>query len=73
MVPVTVLFHVKATCGVPWCDLTTSPTAPAMQLCPDGYSGWFGLGASGVQLASAPVAGLPSASAWGIAVRGRQR
>src|SRR5712692_9130264 len=38
----------------------------------DGYSGWSGVGRKGVQAGSASVASLPSVSARGMAVTGRQ-
>src|SRR5258707_9374233 len=38
----------------------------------DGYSGWGGVGRKGVQAGSASVASLPSVSARGMAVTGRQ-
>src|SRR5438876_1571188 len=38
----------------------------------DGYSGWSGVGRKGVQAGSASVSSLPSVSARGMAVTGRQ-
>ena len=43
------------------------------QLAPDGSSGYGGSGRSPVQAVSGSVAGLPSVSASGIAVAGRQK
>src|SRR3954468_13431640 len=42
-------------------------------LCPEMYAGNGGVTRSGVQVGSATVGGLPSRSAWRIAVTGRQR
>lgn len=49
------------------------PAAPLMLECPDGYSGCAGVANSGAQHASGIVAALPSVSASGIAVIGRQK
>jgi hypothetical protein len=46
---------------------SAATTAVLWQACAEGYSGKFGVAASGCQLGSATVAGLPSVSASGIA------
>ena len=51
----------------------TVAAAPLRLEWPEGYSGWAGVIRSGVQLGSAVVSGLPSVSASGIAVTGRQK
>src|SRR5262249_46669617 len=50
----------------------TVAAAPLKVLWPEMYSGNGGVAISGSQLGSAAVAGLPSVSASGIAVTGRQ-
>src|SRR4030095_6664669 len=54
-------------------SLRTVAIALLSVACPDGYSGWCGVAASGVQPGSASVAGLPSSSARWMAVTGRQK
>ena len=51
---------------------TTAPAAETM-VCAAGYSGCGGVARSGVQVGSGSVAGLPSVSAAGMAVTGRQK
>jgi hypothetical protein len=63
---VTSIRFVPRTCAI------TSEVAPVTHPCADGYSGWFGVGRSGVQFGSAVVARFPSMSAFRIAVYGRQ-
>src|SRR5438093_11372267 len=63
----------KATLSVPknaWSVLTM---ALDTQRWPDGCSGKGGVASNGVHVGSAIVAGLPSVSAWRIAVIGRQK
>src|SRR5437762_2113747 len=52
---------------------STVAAAPLTVEWPEGYSGKAGVVSSGVQLGSAVVSGLPSVSASGIAVTGRQK
>ena len=49
-----------------------SASAPVMQVCAAGYSGWFGVTSSGVQVGSGWVAGFPSIWALRMAMMGRQ-
>ena len=51
---------------------SVSVNAAVKQPCWDGYSGWPGTGSSDCQVGSAVVSGLPSLSAFRIAVIGRQ-
>jgi hypothetical protein len=44
--------------------------SPVMQPCAPGYSGWLGVTSSGVHVGSGCVSGLPSMSAFLIAVTG---
>jgi len=69
---VAVLEKLKLTWSVPKNDFRTAAAAPFWHMCAAGYSGWFGVGTTGVQVASAVVAALPSVSASGIALCGRQ-
>ena len=62
---------VQSTRSVPKNAETLPITAVDQKPWPDGYSGWF-TEISGRQAASPAVSGLPSSSASGIAVRGRQ-
>jgi hypothetical protein len=48
-------------------------TAAVAHACPDGYSGKFGVTASGSHVGSASVDGFPSVSPPRIAVIGRQK
>src|ERR1700693_3442903 len=52
---------------------STVAAAPLTVECPDGYSGKAGVVSRGVQVGSAGVSALPSVSASGIAVTGRQK
>jgi len=52
---------------------STTAAAPLTVEWPDGYSGWFGVAKSGIHDGSGLVPGLPSVSARGIAVTGRQK
>ena len=61
------LSSVKATSSVPKNASRAATTALLWQACAEGYSGKFGVAASGCQLGSATVAGLPSLAACGIA------
>jgi hypothetical protein len=61
------LSSVKGTLSVPKKASRAVTTAVLWQACAEGYSGKFGVVASGVQLGSATVFGLPSVSASGIA------
>ena len=54
------------------CLRSTVAAAPFWLGCPAGYSGCAGVTMSGSQPGSDAVSGLPSASASGIAVTGRQ-
>src|SRR5213592_1688158 len=53
-----------------WSVLTMAPDTHRW---PDGCSGKGGVASNGVQVGSALVAGLPSVSAWRIALIGRQK
>ena len=52
---------------------STTAAAPLTVEWPDGYSGCAGVAKSGIHEGSGLVAGLPSVSARGIAVTGRQK
>ena len=58
--------------SLPTMLVRTSAAALLTQAWADGYSGWSGVGRKGVQAGSASVASLPSVSARGMAVTGRQ-
>jgi hypothetical protein len=68
---VTLLSMLKVTSGVPWTCRSAWPSAPEVQEWAAGYSGWLGVGSTGVQSASGCVASLPSSAASGMAVCGR--
>jgi hypothetical protein len=72
VVPVAGLKALNSILSVPK-KLCSAPTsAPLPQVCPAGYSGKPGVSINGVQSGSRVVAGLPSVSAYRIAVIGRK-
>src|SRR5260221_8311845 len=59
--------------SVPQNAVSAAAAAPLNVLWPEMYSGKFGVTSSGVHVASLTVPGLPSLSAFGMAVTGRQK
>lgn len=68
-----VLSRMKSIFEVPKNFSSAVATEAAVQECAAGYSGWFGVGTTGAQAASAVVAVLPSVCASCIALVGRQK
>src|SRR5215510_8195390 len=71
--PATLLSIWKSKRSAPKKYFSVSTDAPLKQPCAAGYSGWFGVTTTPIQLGSGVVSEFPSVSPARMAVTGRQK